>query len=861
MLGRRLHIITSLGLTAAWGVSVAAASPEKPNFREDVAAIFRNNCGSCHNPDKNKAGLDLTSYRTAMAGSGGGQVLSPGDPDGSLMILLITHQEEPHMPPSGSKLADDKIDTIRRWITGGAPETADSGVASDQARPQSPAALPPATVADGPAPMPVELSLEPVLRTERPGLPGGIAASPRGPLVALGAQNQVLLYDTAAGELLGVLPFAEGLPRTIQFSRSGALVLAAGGKGAQVGFATLYDTVTGRQVARVGEELDEVLAADVRADHAQVAVGGSGKAVKVYATATSELVRSLGKHTDWVTAIRYSPDGVLLASGDRNGGLIVWESATGGEFHTLEGHKGAITALAFRGDGNVLASASEDGSVRLWEMNEGRQIKTWQAHEGGVLGLDIAADGRIVTCGRDRMVRLWNADGGKLRDFEAMNDLAVRVALSHDGQQVIAGDFGGEVRVLKAEDGARVAQLDLNPPTIVQRLAVIDAQIAQLQAPSDQAGAELAVANTRAGEVLALLQQAESQSGEAAKSMESAHATLAAATATATAATEALASAEQNLSQAQQAVQGAATTMPAAGPATAPATSPASEADQARARARDAVQARRAEKDATQAALAEAQQARDAAQAQASAAAEAARQQQERKRQADEAVTAARARAEAAAGQLNAALSVRTKWQGAAARSSLVDARRTLDQLLAAHPQFVAATQAVAEVETFIAEGPQKVQAGEQRVAQATEAMAAATQASEATAAQVRDRDPLVQQTRTLSEQLAALANQNPQDAAAAQAAQKAGEALQVLVVDSAERQQNADAALKSAQDLLAAAQGALEQLRKDLAAAPARLEQARATESAAAEPPLLEARAKVSALQAEYDALRQRSQ
>jgi chromosome segregation ATPase len=114
-----------------------------------------------------------------------------------------------------------------------------------------------------------------------------------------------------------------------------------------------------------------------------------------------------------------------------------------------------------------------------------------------------------------------------------------------------------------------------------------------------------------------------------------------------------------------------------------------------------------------------------------------------------------------------------------------------------------------------------------------------------------------VQQARALSEQLAALAAQNPQDVAAAQAAQKAGEALQVLVADVTERQQKAAAALKSAQDELAAAQGALEQLNNELAAAPARLEQAKAAEAAAAQPPLLETRAKVSALQAEYDALR----
>jgi len=98
--------------------------------------------------------------------------------------------------------------------------------------------------------------------------------------------------------------------------------------------------------------------------------------------------------------------------GQDRGGLLVWEAETGREFHNLEGHKGAVTGVSFSPDSNVLASGSEDGSIRLWGMEEGRQLRSFTAHgDGGVTWLEFAHDGRIVSCGRDRVVKLWKPYG------------------------------------------------------------------------------------------------------------------------------------------------------------------------------------------------------------------------------------------------------------------------------------------------------------------------------------------------------------------------------------------------------------------------------------------------------------------
>ena len=86
------------------GNSLLLASPEKPNFQDDIVPVFEQSCNSCHNPDRARGGLDLTSINAILAGGSSGEVSLPGDPDGSLLYLLPARLQEPHMPPRGDKI-------------------------------------------------------------------------------------------------------------------------------------------------------------------------------------------------------------------------------------------------------------------------------------------------------------------------------------------------------------------------------------------------------------------------------------------------------------------------------------------------------------------------------------------------------------------------------------------------------------------------------------------------------------------------------------------------------------------------------------------------------------------------------------
>src|SRR4051794_734917 len=172
----------------------APAAP-KITYDEHIRPILREHCFSCHSADKQESGLQLDSYQKAMAGGSSGEVVLPGDLASSRLWALVSHAEEPKMPPKQDKLAAAKLELISKWIEQGAPENAGSKVTLRK--------NPLAAVANiatgkpaGPPPMPEGLIKQPVLYTKRPGQTTALAASPWAPLVAVAGQKQVSLYHT-----------------------------------------------------------------------------------------------------------------------------------------------------------------------------------------------------------------------------------------------------------------------------------------------------------------------------------------------------------------------------------------------------------------------------------------------------------------------------------------------------------------------------------------------------------------------------------------------------------------------------------------------------------------------------------------
>jgi WD40 repeat protein len=514
-------------------LSSAASADDKVTYVDHVQPIFRQHCFTCHGPDTQKNDLALNSYASAMTGGASGEALAAGDPDASYLWQLVNHDAEPAMPPGGDKLPQAELDVIKAWIVGGLLEKKDS-VARKSTKPAVAAFAPSAdNRPEGEPAMPTGLPREPVLSPTHDGAPTALAVSPWAPLAAVGSPFQTSLYNTATGELLGVLPFAEGSPYALAFSRDGGLLLVGGGRSAALGVVALFDVKTGQRLTTIGDELDAVLAADLRADRSLVALGGPRKVARVYRVADGSLAYEITKHTDWVTAVEFSPDGKYLVTADRSGGMWLWEAETGRERGELRGHAEQVTAVAWRDDSAMLASASEDDTLRLWQL-DGQQIKSWGAHGGGALSVAFGHDGRLVSAGRDARVKLWQGDGAGIRELAPLDDAALAARFTPDGKRVVATDWRGNVRVYDAESGAAVATLDPTPPTIDQRLAAAEAEAGQLRVAAQQsqeqvASAEQAVAAAESALTAArtALEEKKKLQGDATTTLQAAEARLA----------------------------------------------------------------------------------------------------------------------------------------------------------------------------------------------------------------------------------------------------------------------------------------------------------------------------------------------
>ena len=494
-------------LLAAPAFCAEPESDEKAlTYDEDVLPIFRANCATCHNADRQEGGLNLVQFPALMQGGGSGEVLDPGDGEYSYLYMLAAHESEPVMPPGGQKLAAADLETLKDWIDAGARENAGSRAAFKPKADLSLSAAPTGQP-DGPPPMPADpyapddagesgddaadepapLSVEPVpVPGDRADAVVALAASPWAPLAAVGGEGQVVLFNSDTLEPWGVLPFPEGRAYDLRFSTTGRLLVAGGGRGAYRGLAVVWDVTTGERVAEVGDEPDAVLAADISPDQSMVAIGTVAKRAKVFSTATGELLYSVDAPTDWATAVAFSPDGVLLAVGDRAGNLGLWEAVGGLPYADLKGHKDAVTALSWRADSNLLASSGLDGTVHLWKPEDGSVAKTWNAKAGGLEAVAFAADGRLVTAGRSGEAALWDVAGKQLRAFPKRPDLALSVAPVPHGEsdwRVLAGDWTGAVAVWDAADGAEVG-------TLSPRLAPLADRLAAAEAAGDEAAAD-----------------------------------------------------------------------------------------------------------------------------------------------------------------------------------------------------------------------------------------------------------------------------------------------------------------------------------------------------------------------------------
>ena len=120
---KSLLLSISIGLVFFPAARVVAeeAAAAKPidaakQFDTTVGRLLALRCLECHNDSDRKGGLDLSRFRTALAGGDSGKVLLAGSAEQSLLWQQVESEE---MPPDESLTVSEKA-LLKEWIAAGA---------------------------------------------------------------------------------------------------------------------------------------------------------------------------------------------------------------------------------------------------------------------------------------------------------------------------------------------------------------------------------------------------------------------------------------------------------------------------------------------------------------------------------------------------------------------------------------------------------------------------------------------------------------------------------------------------------------------------------------------------------------------
>jgi hypothetical protein len=399
------------------------------DFSKDVSPLLNANCVGCHNAATKMGGLLLDSYESMNKGGLHGSVVLPGRAAESRLYLRITGQEKPQMPLGMKPLSAAEIETIKKWIDGGAPAGASQG---------APAA-------------PRIIEVRPVVPV-KPQI-FALAYRPDGGMLALGGFKSVRLIDPKTRVTVGELPGEVEKVRALSFSRDNLLLAAAGGLPARRGEVKLWD-VNSRTLLRTIEGHDDcIYAVAFSPDGKMLATSSYDKLIKLWEVATGKELRTLKDHIDAVYALAFTPDGKRLISGSADRSVKVWDPATGERLYTMSDAQDGINTVAVDPSGKFVAAGGADKTIRIWELGEksGKLLHELIAHEDAILHIAWSPDGKtLVSTAADRSIKVFDAvDLRELKTLDGQPDWVMALEYSPDGSTLAAGRFDGSLELYR----------------------------------------------------------------------------------------------------------------------------------------------------------------------------------------------------------------------------------------------------------------------------------------------------------------------------------------------------------------------------------------------------------------------------
>lgn len=136
MPSRLLNITAFSAISLCLGIAVATGNPgpvgdDLAFFEKEVRPLLVANCYECHSEEagKRKGGLWLDRREGWATGGDAGATIVPGDTDASLLLHAVRYRDQALQMPPKSRLTDDQVATLERWVAMGAPDPRDAAMA------------------------------------------------------------------------------------------------------------------------------------------------------------------------------------------------------------------------------------------------------------------------------------------------------------------------------------------------------------------------------------------------------------------------------------------------------------------------------------------------------------------------------------------------------------------------------------------------------------------------------------------------------------------------------------------------------------------------------------------------------------
>ena len=190
---------------------------------------------------------------------------------------------------------------------------------------------------------------------------------------------------------------------TLSFSPDGSLLASAG----LDSIGRIWDLRTGRTVMLLESHVAPIYAVDWGSDGVRCLTGSSDGFAKCWDLRAVRETASIGAHKGGVSDLRWfkGTDGPI--SGNLPQKTTADVTMTNGDANEEEGE------IQPKKSGTFFVSAGFDKAVNIFSADDWALCKSLTGHDGTVLSTDVTSEAKwIVSCGRDRTVKVWGREDG-----------------------------------------------------------------------------------------------------------------------------------------------------------------------------------------------------------------------------------------------------------------------------------------------------------------------------------------------------------------------------------------------------------------------------------------------------------------